>query len=157
MRRGLVYKRGRSSKLPDLREIHNEAVAKIAENPEILMIKGLSLETLLHSPLKFPELKKPGKETGDLIFIYSSSEGIWTILVIELQVGDFRSGRDAIIKLKWSRNYFEKHWREFLRRIDLKLPPNCILLLKTCFVSYAGKFLWDSPFVVKNSIVWLRR
>lgn len=157
MVRRLAYKpyRRRAYK-PDRQKYHNEAVDRIAEHPEILDIKGLNSETLLHTPLKFPELKKPGQETGDLIFVFSPSKGTWVILVIELQVGDFRSGEDAVIKLEMSRSYFKKHWREFFRNIELKLPPNCILLLKTFFVSYTGKFLWDEPYVEKKKTAWLR-
>jgi len=133
-----------------IREYHDQAVKKIAEKPEILGIDGLSSETLLYKPFKFPELRKKGQETGDLILLYSPHPGEWVILVIEVQVATFRSGGNAIFKLNLTFNYLKSHWREWFRNIGLELPKNYTFWIETVFVSYAGKAMWEQPWVERR-------
>jgi len=153
MGRGLGYKTRNPKGIKYWKAIrkkeHDQAVNKIAENPEIL---GIDKETLLYKPIIFPELKKPGKETGDIIFLCSPHLGEWVILVIEVQIGTRRPAGDAFFKLKLTRNYLMNHWRKLFRSIELDLPRNYTLWIKTAFVSYAGKAPWDQPFVAEERI-----
>lgn len=148
MRRRLIHRRKYQN---FMKEYHDEAVKKIAEKPEILGIEGLSSETLIIKPLEFPELKKRGQETGDLIFLYSPHAGERVISVIEVQVATFRSGGDAISKLKMTRGYLMSHWREWFRNIGLELPRTYSLWIETIFVSYAGKTIYESPWVERET------
>ncbi|MDP2864553.1 MAG: hypothetical protein Q8N73_02795 [bacterium] len=151
MGRGLGYKTRNPKGIKYWKAIrmkeHDQAVNKIAENPKILGIDGLSSERLLHEPFIFPELKKKGQETGDLIFLWSPHLGEWEIFVIEVQIGPRRPAGDAFFKLKLTFNYLKNHWREWFESIELDLPKDYTLWVETAFVSYAGKFLWEQPFV----------
>lgn len=132
-----------------MRKDHDLAVNKIAEHPEILEINGLNSETLLHAPFKFPELRKKGQETGDLIFIYRPYPKEWVILVIEVQIGPRRPAGDVYFKLNMTFNYLKSHWREWFRSIGLELPKDDTLWIwiETAFVTYVGKAIWEQPFV----------
>lgn len=137
-----------------LKKAHDEAVNKIAENPEILKIPGLTRESLLSEPIKFPELRRKGQETGDLILIWSPCLREWVISVIELQVGAYRPEKKAVLKLKMTFNYLKGHWREWMESIGLNLPEDYTLSIRPTSVSYAGKPLWEQPFVheIKTNI-----
>ena len=149
MRRGPIYKTRKYQNA--MKEYHNQAVKKIVEKPEILGIDGLSSETLLCKAFEFPELIKKGQETGDLILLYSPHLGKWVILVIEVQVGSFRSGGYAIFKLRKTRDYLMSHWREWFRSVELDFPKDYTLWIETDFVSYAGKAIWEQPWVKRRT------
>jgi len=135
-----------------MEKLHDEAVEKIAEEPEVLRIEGLNSKTLVYRPIKFPELKKKGKETGDLILIWLSAPQEWEIVVLEVTVGIRQHFRRYFPRLEMSFKYFKSHWREWLKSIGLDLPKNHSLWVRTVVVGYGGKCLWEEPFKSERRI-----
>lgn len=128
-----------------LKGYHNEAVSKIADKPEILGIPGLNSEAVMYK-IKFPELKKKGQETGDLIMLWQPAPEEWEILVAEITMSIFRSLKHEFLKLEMSFKYFRRYWQEWLERIGLSLPKDCSLWIRIIAISYAGKAPWEQPF-----------
>lgn len=139
-----MYKSIRADKT--MKKDHNEVVNKIADQPEISGIEGLSSKTLLHQPIKFPTLKKKGQETGDLIFIWSSAPKKWVISVIEVRVGTRGPLGKQTSKLEMTFKYLRTHWREWFKSLGLDLPKGYVLWIRTVVLSYGGKPLWEQPF-----------
>ncbi|PJA02554.1 hypothetical protein COX73_00135 [bacterium (Candidatus Gribaldobacteria) CG_4_10_14_0_2_um_filter_36_18] len=135
-----------------MKKFHDEAVEKIVKEPGILGIEGLRSEKLLYPPIKFPQLKKEGQETGDIILIWSSLPGEWEILVAEVKIGARRHPGKDFLKLKFTFNYLKNCWRKWFESIKLNLPEGYTLWIRTVSLSYAGKALWEQPFKSEKRI-----
>jgi len=129
---------------------HNEAVAKIAEKPAILEIEGLCSEKLVFPAIFFPRLKSSGKETGDLILIWSPTEKEWEILVLEILVGAHCYLGKYYRRLSWSAQHLRRIWRNWFEKLGIELPAGYALWLRTAVVSWAGKCPWEKPFVFEK-------
>ena len=130
-----------------MKKTHNLAVDIIAKKPEVLGIDGLSSEQLLSEPIKFPELRKKSQETGDLILIWPSAPKEWEVLIAEVTIGAFRRGVRERWKLAMSLDYLRNYCMEFLKSVELDLPENYTLWVRTFYVSYTGIPIWEKPFV----------
>ena len=129
---------------------HDEAVEKISQTVGILGIEGLIPEKLVFQPIKFPHLKNNGKETGDLILIWSPTEKEWEILVLEVLVGAHRYLGKYYRRLSWSAQHLRRIWRNWFEKLGIELPAGYTLWLRTAVVSWAGKAPWDKPYVFQK-------
>jgi hypothetical protein len=138
--------RGARKRAAKMMKWHDEAVARIVKNPEILVIPDLNSKSMIYKD-EFPELKKKGQETGDLILLWKCSPREWEILVLEVTNSIFRPLKYELFKLEMSCRYFRTHWKEWFKKIGLNLPSDCSLWIRTATISYAGKAPWDKPFI----------
>jgi hypothetical protein len=143
---GEMRGKGSRKRIEKMIRWHNEAVNRIAENPEILGIPDLNSKSVIYKD-EFPELKKKNQETGDLIILWQSSAKEREILVLEISNSVFRPLKKELVKLELSIKYFRNHWKEWLEKIGLSLHEGCSLYLRTAAISYAGKAPWDKPFI----------
>ncbi|MFA5042255.1 MAG: hypothetical protein WC507_02290 [Candidatus Paceibacterota bacterium] len=141
-----------------MRKKHNDAVGMMAYPENLnraLKIEELTKEKILWGPKKFPQLKKNGKETGDLLLVWSSSPWEWEILVLELTVSNCNPLAKYFPRLEMSYKYFKAHWEEWFKTIGLNLPEDYSLWLRTVAVSYGGKCFWEEPYKCeKRSIIF---
>lgn len=127
-----------------MKKRHDETVESFARRVEDLGIEGLSSGTLLHEPIKFPELETKGRETIDLILIWIPSPKEWEILLFEEKVGPRRI-KYGSTELRFAFDAIKRrHWRQWLRSIDLKLPKDCALWVRLV-LGYGGPPLLE-PF-----------
>ncbi len=131
-----------------MRNLHDKAVAKLANEPEMLGIEGLKAETLIYKQ-EFPHLKGGKKETGDLILLWKGAdEKELEITVLEVTVGPRRSYKDYSYKLRWSYEYFRQNYAEWFRKIGQEFFHDYKIFVRTAFVNYGNQFLWEKPYIL---------
>lgn len=133
-----------------MKKWHNKVVEHLAERPEILGIAGLTQQSLLCQPLKFPQLKKKGEETGDIIFIWLTPQNEVEILVAEVTIGAYRKPFKYLFRLKKTLNFLRKNWERLFSNLGLDGSKVKSLWIRTIYLNYGGKLLIDTPFILQK-------
>lgn len=142
-------RRGTSKTKKIMKRWHDKAVDHLAKNPEILGIPGLTLQSLLCEPLKFPQLRRKGEETGDIIFIWLTPKNEVEILVAEVTIGASRRPPKYLIRLKKTFNFLRKNWEKVFLNLGLDTKIKS-LWIRTLYVNYGGRLLIEKPFILQK-------
>lgn len=142
-------RRGSSKVRKIMKRWHDKAVEYLIQNPEKLEIKGLTREALLCPPLKFPQLRKKGEETGDIIFICLTPENEVEISVVEVTIGAYRKPPKYLFRLKKTFIFLRENWKKLFSQLGLDTKIKS-LWIRTLYVNFGGKLLVDKPFIIQK-------